>query len=181
VRAGARRCRRPAYQRATHHREVGVRGRPLADGGVDLGHARHTAVVARPAGVGSEVVAADGLHQAAEDAVAVAGHQHAGTAGAGIGVSGRDAWQRTAGGVAHGAEGVVFGQQPPGAQRVATVGGLDLDAVGIEIGQRLAGKGAGDQLAQFQHLQAVQRVEGDGHGGICLQRVPRSRHEDSWP
>src|SRR5574337_722875 len=59
-------------------------------------------------------------------------------------------------------------QQPPAAQRVAAadprarrVGGrLDLDHVGAEVGQRLRGERAGDQLAELDDLQPGERAGG---------------------
>jgi hypothetical protein len=42
------------------------------------------------------------------------------------------------------------------AQRVAAFGRLDLDDVGAEVGQRLGGKGPGDQLAHLDDAQALQ-------------------------
>ena len=47
-------------------------------------------------------------------------------------------------------------QQPPLAQRIAAFGRFDLDDVGAEVGQRLGGEGAGDQLAELDHLEALQ-------------------------
>ena len=49
-------------------------------------------------------------------------------------------------------------QQAPLAQRIADAGRLDLDHVGAEVGQRLAGERAGDQLAELEHLQSLQRA-----------------------
>ena len=60
------------------------------------------------------------------------------------------------------AEAVV--QHAPLAQRVATAlprgirRRLDLDHLGAEIGQGLAGEGAGDQLAEFEDFEAGQRA-----------------------
>ncbi len=73
-------------------------------------------------------------------------------------------------------------EQPPVAQRVAPRAAgrrLDLDHVGAEVGQRLGGERAGDQLAQFQHLEAVQ-----GPGGHCaaarLSPHPAAESRCSW-
>ena len=55
-------------------------------------------------------------------------------------------------------------QQPPGAQRIAALDRLDLDDVGAEVGERLAGERPGDQLAELEHLQAVQCV----HAGFLV-------------
>jgi hypothetical protein len=41
-------------------------------------------------------------------------------------------------------------------KRVAAARRLDLDHVGAEVGQRLGGERAGDQLAQFEDFQAGQ-------------------------
>ena len=85
-------------------------GRPGADGGVQLVGALHAPGVVGQRRVGRQVSPADGLHEALEDAVAVAGHQHL-AIGAGVGVGGRDARQRAARGLAHRTEGAVLGQQ----------------------------------------------------------------------
>ena len=60
-------------------------------------------------------------------------------------------------------------QHPPLAQRVAVAGRLDLDDLGAEVGQGLAGKRPGDQLAEFQHLQTGQRAGrwGGRWVGVC--------------
>ena len=56
--------------------------------------------------------------------------------------------------------------QAPVAQRVAGAGRLDLDDVGAEFAERLAGERAGDQLAHLDHAQALQRAwSGDAHAG----------------
>ena len=47
-------------------------------------------------------------------------------------------------------------QHAPLAKRVADAHRLDLDDVGAELGQGLAGKGPGDQLTQFDDLDALQ-------------------------
>ena len=47
-------------------------------------------------------------------------------------------------------------QQAPLAQRIADAVRLDLDHVGAEFRQRLAGEGAGDELAELQHLEAFE-------------------------
>jgi hypothetical protein len=161
--AGRRRCRprcrcgRPARRRrparpAPRPRWAGCR--PGADGGVDLGHARHAAGVVRQRRVGRQVVAADGLHQAAEDAVAVAGHQHV-AVGAAVGVAGRDAGQRAAGGLAHGAEGAVLGQQAFHAVEHALVQ-RHVDHL---------------PLARFTSLAVVQRHQDADHAVQRRQRV----------
>lgn len=51
-----------------------------------------------------------------------------------------------------------FARQPPLTQRVATIDRLNLDDVGAKVGQRLAGERAGNQLAHFQHFQALKRI-----------------------
>jgi len=48
----------------------------------------------------------------------------------------------------------------PVAQRIAAVGRLDLDHVGAEIAERLAGEGAGDELAHFDDAYACERSVG---------------------
>src|SRR5690606_1415504 len=45
----------------------------------------------------------------------------------------------------------------PLAQRVADLRRLDLDHLGAEFAEQLAGEGAGDQLAHLDHLEALQR------------------------
>ena len=57
-----------------------------------------------------------------------------------------------------------FMHQPPLAQRVtAGFAGcgrrLDLDHLGAEVGERARGKGAGDQLTEFDHLESGERTE----------------------
>ena len=53
-------------------------------------------------------------------------------------------------------------QQAPAAQWIAFARRLDLDHLGAEIAERLAGKRPGDELAEFDDLQALQRA------GLCL-------------
>ena len=49
-------------------------------------------------------------------------------------------------------------QQPPLAQRVAGSRRLDLDRVGAEVGQGLAGERPGDQLAELEHAKTGERA-----------------------
>jgi hypothetical protein len=65
----------------------------------------------REVGIVAQIEAADRLHQAAENAVAVAGDEDVVAVVAAIGVGGRDAGQRAAGGFPHRAERIVFRQQ----------------------------------------------------------------------
>jgi hypothetical protein len=67
-------------------------------------------------------------------------------------------------------------EQPPFAQRVARAGRLDLDHIGAEIGQRLGRERPGDQLPEFEDLEAGERAGSRGgrftirdlHGGaVC--------------
>jgi hypothetical protein len=53
--------------------------------------------------------------------------------------------------------GAVF-EQPPFAQRVARAGGFDLDHIGAEIRQRLGRERPGDQLPEFEDLEAGKRA-----------------------
>ena len=93
------------------HLVAGALQRPGLDRGVDLGHPLHPPGVVGQRRVLGQVGAADGAHQALEDAVAVAGDQHHGVVGAAVGVARRDPRQRAAGGPAHRAEGAVLGDQ----------------------------------------------------------------------
>jgi hypothetical protein len=60
-------------------------------------------------------------------------------------------------------------QQAPVAQRVAAAGRFDLDDVGAEFAERLAGEGPGDELA---HLDDAQALQGAG-GGMGKPRSVR--------
>jgi hypothetical protein len=71
--------------------------------------------------------------------------------------------------------GAVF-EQPPFAQRVARAGCLNLDHIGAEIRQRLGRERPGDQLPEFEDLEAGKRAGCRGgrfniwdlHGGaVC--------------
>ena len=62
--------------------------------------------------------------------------------------------------------------QPPIAQRVAHARRLDLDHVSAKLTQRLAGKGAGNQLA---HLDDLQSVQGSGLHRLLLNPPWRQR------
>jgi hypothetical protein len=71
--------------------------------------------------------------------------------------------------------------QPPVAQRIARARRLDLDHVGAEVAERLAGKGAGDQLAHLDDPQALQgllgshALEGSCFHGRLLNQSSRRR------
>ena len=56
-------------------------------------------------------------------------------------------------------------EQAPLAQRITRAGRLDLDDLGPEVRQRLGRKRPGNQLAEFQHLETVQRTGAQGRGG----------------
>ena len=52
----------------------------------------------------------------------------------------------------------------PLPQRIATLGRLDLDHLGAELGEELPGERAGDQLPELDDLQSFQGLP-PGHAG----------------
>jgi len=55
----------------------------------------------------------------------------------------------------------------PLAQRIAAVGRLDLDHLGAELRTEARSEGAGDQTAEFDHLQAGEGFGWAGHDGVA--------------
>ena len=69
--------------------------------------------------------------------------------------------------------GAVFIHHAPGADRVAGNGRLHLDHLGAEVAEQGAGKGAGQQLADFHDADPVQRSAAAQNAVPCSVRIMR--------
>ena len=76
------------------------------------------------------------------------------------------------------AVGVLQERRAPGARVVAGARALDLDHLGAEVGEDLAGPGGGEDAAQVEHLDVRQRAGIRDHRGhlmrlcLCLCLLP---------